>query len=69
MPFKVHGNSHEYFFFHQIIDWEISAIFVSILIESLVITSHSAYVATSTELHEVKIDGYLYPNLCRFQKC
>ena len=25
-------------------------------------TSHSAYVATSTELHRVKIDGFLYPN-------
>ena len=25
-------------------------------------TSHSAYVATSTELHGVKIDGVLYPN-------
>ena len=24
--------------------------------------SHSAYVATSTELHGVKIDGFLYPN-------
>ena len=27
-----------------------------------VYTSHSAYVATSTELHGVKIDGFLYPN-------
>ena len=26
-------------------------------------TSHSAYVATSTELDGVKIDGFLYPNL------
>ena len=26
------------------------------------LTSHSAYVATSTELHGVKIDGFLYPN-------
>ena len=25
-------------------------------------TSHSAYVATSTESHGVKIDGFLYPN-------
>ena len=25
-------------------------------------TSHSAYVATSTELHGVKIDGCLYPS-------
>ena len=25
-------------------------------------TSHSAYVAASTELHGVKIDGFLYPN-------
>ena len=25
-------------------------------------TSHSAYVAMSTELHGVKIDGFLYPN-------
>ena len=32
-------------------------------------TSHSAYVAISTELHGVKIDRFLYPNLCRFQKC
>ena len=26
------------------------------------LTSHSAYVATLTELHGVKIDGFLYPN-------
>ena len=26
------------------------------------ITSHSAYVATSTESHGVKIHGFLYPN-------
>ena len=25
-------------------------------------TSHSAYVATSTEFHGVKINGFLYPN-------
>ena len=25
-------------------------------------TSHSAYVATSTESHGLKIDGFLYPN-------
>ena len=29
---------------------------------SLLYTSHSAYVATSTELHGVKIDGFLYSN-------
>ena len=27
-----------------------------------VITSHSAYVATETELYGAKIDGFLYPN-------
>ena len=27
------------------------------------VTSHSAYVPTSTELHRVRIDGFLYPNL------
>ena len=26
------------------------------------ITSHSAYVATETELYGAKIDGFLYPN-------
>ena len=29
---------------------------------STVDTSHSAYVARSTKLHGVKIDGFLYPN-------
>jgi hypothetical protein len=31
-------------------------------VDFAVSTSHSAYVATSTELHGVKIDGFLYPN-------
>ena len=30
--------------------------------KSLLRTSHSAYVATSTESNGVKIDGFLYPN-------
>ena len=37
-------------------------IFFSLTVCNTVITSHSAYVAMSTELHGVKIDGFLYPN-------
>ena len=33
------------------------------------LTSHSAYVATETELYGAKIDGLLPPNFCRCQKC
>ena len=32
------------------------------------ITSHSAYVATSTESQGVKIDGFLYPNFMQIPK-
>ena len=31
-------------------------------------TSHSAYVATSTESKGVKIDGFLYPNFMQIPK-
>ena len=30
--------------------------------------SHSAYVATSTESHGVKIDGFLHPNFMKIPK-
>ena len=32
------------------------------LVEHFYYTSHSAYVAMSTESHGVKINGFLYPN-------